>query len=67
VTPYTSGENDLFDGPYLGGYMDDHGAGGSLTISGRRAGPRWGPAGEDQNRVYFYTIFPNLLLSLHPD
>src|SRR5256885_3320793 len=22
---------------------------------------------EDKNRVYFYTIFPNLLLSLHPD
>src|SRR5256885_5158490 len=22
---------------------------------------------EDRNRVYFYTIFPNLLLSLHPD
>ena len=23
--------------------------------------------GEDLNRVYYYTVFPNLLLSLHPD
>jgi Rieske 2Fe-2S family protein len=42
--------------------------GGSLTLSGRACGPAVGdlPA-EDRNRVYFYTIFPNLLLSLHPD
>jgi len=68
LTPYTSGENDLFDGPYLGGYMVITAPGGSLTMSGRACGPAVGdlPA-EDQNRVYFYTIFPNLLLSLHPD
>src|SRR3989475_213455 len=68
LTPYTSGENDLFDGPYLGGYMVITAPGGSLTMSGRACGPAVGdfPV-EDQNRVYFYTIFPNLLLSLHPD
>jgi len=68
LTPYTSGENDLFDGPYLGGYMVITAPGGSLTMSGRACGPAVGDLPvEDQNRVYFYTIFPNLLLSLHPD
>jgi phenylpropionate dioxygenase-like ring-hydroxylating dioxygenase large terminal subunit len=68
LTPYTSGENDLFDGPFLGGYMVLTKEGGSLTLSGRACGT---PVGrlpeEDRNRVYFYSIFPNLLLSLHPD
>ena len=68
LTPYTSGANDLFDGPFLGGYMVITQEGGSLTMSGRACGAPVGalPA-EDRNRVYFYTIFPNLLLSLHPD
>ena len=68
LTPYTSGENDLFEGPYLGGYMVITAPGGSLTLSGRACGPAVGDLpDEDRNRVYFYTIFPNLLLSLHPD
>ena len=68
LTPYTSGENDLIDGPFLGGYMVITKEGGSLTLSGRACGAPVGrlPA-EDLNRVYFYSIFPNLLLSLHPD
>ncbi len=68
LTPYTSGANDLFDGPFLGGYMVMTKEGGSLTMSGRACGAPVGrlPA-EDLNRVYFYSIFPNLLLSLHPD
>ena len=68
LTPYTSGENDLIDGPFLGGYMVITKEGGSLTLSGRACGAPVGrlPA-EDLNRVYFCSIFPNLLLSLHPD
>ena len=68
LTPYTSGANDLIDGPYLGGYMVITQDGGSLTMSGRACGAPVGalPA-EDLTRVYFYSIFPNLLLSLHPD
>jgi glycine betaine catabolism A len=40
----------------------------SLTLSGKPAGPPVGelPA-EDMNRVYYYSVFPNMLLSLHPD
>ncbi len=68
LTPYTSGANDLFDGPFLGGYMVITKEGGSLTLSGRACGAPVGvlPA-EDRHRVYFYSLFPNLLLSLHPD
>src|SRR3989449_4663597 len=68
--PYTTlfRSNDLFDGPFLGGYMVITKEGGSLTMSGRACGAPVGelPA-EDLNRVYFYSIFPNMLLSLHPD
>jgi len=68
LTPYTSGENDLFDGPYLGGFMVITAPGGSLTMSGRACGAPVGALPpEDLNRVYFYSIFPTLLLSLHPD
>jgi len=41
LAPYTSGENDLVDGPFLGGYMTITREGGSLTLSGAPAGCRW--------------------------
>ncbi|MBX6332037.1 MAG: aromatic ring-hydroxylating dioxygenase subunit alpha [Gemmatimonadaceae bacterium] len=68
LTPSNSGENDLYEGPFLGGYMVIAKPGGSLTMSGRPCGL---PVGElpadDRQRVYYYSIFPNMLLSLHPD
>jgi Rieske 2Fe-2S family protein len=67
-SPYRSGRNDLFEGPFLGGYMDLDEEAGSLTVSGRAcASPLGSVAGEDLRRVYYYLVFPNLLLSLHPD
>ncbi len=37
-------------------------------MSGQSARRRSEPStGEDLDRVYYYTIFPSLLLSLHPD
>ncbi len=68
LTPAQSGENDLFDGPFLGGFMVITQPGGSLSLSGRACGLPVGdiPA-EDLNRVYYYSVFPNMLLSLHPD
>jgi Rieske 2Fe-2S family protein len=68
LSPYQSGENDLIEGPVLGGHMLLSPGAESLTLSGRHAGPPVGelPA-EDMNRVYYYSIFPNMLLSLHPD
>jgi Rieske 2Fe-2S family protein len=68
LSPPTSGRNDLIEGPFLGGYMIMNEAVGSMTIGGHTARPPLGEvAGEELNRVYYYSIFPNMLLSLHPD
>ncbi|HEX2450252.1 MAG TPA: aromatic ring-hydroxylating dioxygenase subunit alpha, partial [Gemmatimonadales bacterium] len=68
LSPPTSGENDLFRGPFLGGYMDIVDASESLTMSGRVCGVSVGDLSpEDHRRVYYYSLFPNMLLSLHPD
>jgi glycine betaine catabolism A len=68
LTPPTSGENDLVDGPFTGGFMVINEGSESLTMSGRSCGVVVGDLPEeDLNRVYYYAIFPNMLLSLHPD
>jgi Rieske 2Fe-2S family protein len=68
LSPSTSGENDLVDGPILGGFMAITREGGSLTRSGRTCGVPVGPLdAEEQQRVYYYAIFPSMLLSLHHD
>jgi Rieske 2Fe-2S family protein len=69
VSPPTSGENDLVKGPFLGGFMDIVDEADSLTMSGQVCGL---PVGEnlepeDHKRVWYYSLFPNVLLSLHPD
>jgi Rieske 2Fe-2S family protein len=68
LTPPTSGENDLIEGPFTGGFMVINEGHQSLTMSGRSCGLMVGDLPEeDLNRVYYYAIFPNMLLSLHPD
>ena len=68
ITPPTSGENDLIEGPFTGGFMVINEGSESLTLSGRSCGLMVGDLPEeDHNRVYYYAIFPNMLLSLHPD
>jgi Rieske 2Fe-2S family protein len=68
LTPERTGHNDLVEGPFLGGYMVLAERGGSMTMSGRACAPPVGDLPEeDHERVYYYSIFPNLLLSLHPD
>lgn len=64
-----SGRNDLSEGPFLGGYMELNEPGGSLTMhNGHTSRPPIGEVhGDDLNRVYYYSIFPNMLLSLHSD
>ena len=69
VLPYQSGANDLTEGPYLGGYMEILAPNVSATISGRACGlpvnPEMGE--EDMHRAFYYTLMPNMLLSMHPD
>ncbi len=67
LSPSESGRNDFTDGPFLGGYslLRD---GKSLTVSGTsRRKPLATVSGDELQRTYYYTIFPSLLLSLHPD
>ncbi len=69
VIPYDSGANDLVEGPFLGGYMSIREPHESATMSGRRCA-RFVSASvreEDKRRAYFYSLMPNLCLSIHPD
>jgi Rieske 2Fe-2S family protein len=67
LTPYDSAENDLAEGPFLGGFMRIT-KGNSLTMSGNACALPVGEFNaEDFHRVFYYSIFPNMLLSLHPD
>jgi Rieske 2Fe-2S family protein len=65
VSPYDSAENDLHEGPFLGGFMKIN-AGKSLTMSGNACAAFVGKI-ENLQQVFYYTIFPNMLLSLHPE
>ncbi|MBV8171969.1 MAG: aromatic ring-hydroxylating dioxygenase subunit alpha [Candidatus Eremiobacteraeota bacterium] len=68
VSPWDSGRNDLSSGTVLGGYMSLRHGSETMTLSGgttRKAFPEL--SAEDRERVYYYEIFPSMLLSLHPD
>src|SRR6266487_1477525 len=73
VSPYDSAENDLTEGPFLGGFMKIN-KGAGLTMSGKACalpvgGIKRGDGeeGEDDGLVFYYSIFPNMLLSLRPE
>jgi len=93
ISPYDSAENDLTEGPFLGGFMRIA-KGRSLTMSGNACALGIADASrvrdrapahnrnpsqkieddydhehehDGKNRVFYYSIFPNMLLSLHPD
>src|SRR5437762_11560043 len=65
VSPYDSAENDLREGPFLGGFMKIN-PGKSLTMTGNACAAFVGEI-ENLQRVFYYSIFPNMLLSLHPE
>jgi Rieske 2Fe-2S family protein len=68
LTPYDSGRNDLGEGPFLGGYMTMRNSGSRMSMSGTSHYPPLGEvAGEELNHVYYYALFPSMLLSLEPD
>jgi Rieske 2Fe-2S family protein len=65
VSPYDSAENDLNEGPFLGGFMRIN-SGKSLTLTGNTCAAFVGKI-ENLQQVFYYSIFPNMLLSLHPE
>jgi Rieske 2Fe-2S family protein len=69
LSHYTSGEIDLINQATVGGYMElRQDEFQSMTVSGHSARPPFpGIDAEDRRRIHYYIVFPNLLLSLHPD
>jgi Rieske 2Fe-2S family protein len=69
VLPYQSGANDLTEGPFLGGCMDIKPPNRSATMSGALCGRIVSDAlpDADRHRAFYYSLMPNMLLSLHPD
>jgi Rieske 2Fe-2S family protein len=65
VTPPNSGENWRGDGAWVGGSMElrDHAV--TMSLDGGSRGIAL--PGVDQRSVRYLGLFPNLLLSLHPD
>jgi Rieske 2Fe-2S family protein len=68
LSHYLSGENEPLQPTYMGGRMDLRPGVDTLTMDGTCArGVLPGLSAEEVRRVYYYAIFPNMLLSLHPD
>lgn len=68
LTDYLGADNESPTSAYMGGAMGFRGAAETMSMDGRRRRD-YLPAlsGEERRRVCYYTIYPNLLLSLHPD
>jgi Rieske 2Fe-2S family protein len=68
LTPVDSARHDVSQGPVIGGFMDLPRPRGSMTMTGEAAAPPiCNVHGADLQRVYYYSIFPNMLLTPHPD
>jgi len=68
VTNYLSGDKESMEPNYYGDYQLIGDEFGTLTVEGKKTRPYFdGINEEDRKRVYYYVIYPNLLLSIHPD
>ena len=68
LSHYLSGENEPLQPTYMGGRMDLRPGVDTLSMDGKCSRALLpGLSAEDARRVYYYAIFPNMLLSLHPD
>lgn len=68
VTPPDSGENAPHDGLWVGGSMELQPFAQTMSLTGGSAGvPIRGLSDGQAREVHYYGLFPNLLISLHPD
>ena len=69
LSPYDRGRNLESEGPWAGGWMELVDDAQTMSIDGASHGrPPLPGIGEDNlRRVYYIVVWPNLLLSLHPD
>ena len=68
LTDYLGADNETGSGNYAGGSMGFRNGAETMSPDGVRRRECLPGLGEEQrSQVYYYAIFPNLLLSLHPD
>ena len=69
LSPYDRGRNLESGGPWAGGWMELIDAAATMSVDGGAHGrpPLPGIGAENTRRVYYFVVWPNLLLSLHPD
>ena len=68
LTRFDTASNDLVEGPILGGPMILSDGVESMTASGRLCGAPFSSLDPHRlRRVYYFTVFPNLFISPHPD
>ncbi|MGH3167405.1 MAG: aromatic ring-hydroxylating oxygenase subunit alpha, partial [Trebonia sp.] len=68
VSPPRSGENYAMSGAWIGGWMSLRSGAETMSLDGRSGGvPLRGLSGPGRRTVIYVGIFPNVLLSLHPD
>ncbi|NQY07907.1 MAG: aromatic ring-hydroxylating dioxygenase subunit alpha [Flavobacteriales bacterium] len=66
LTGVQSARHDFEDGAVIGGYMELTKE--SMTMNGEAASkPICDVDGDDIKKVYYYSVFPNMLLTPHPD
>ncbi len=68
VSPPMSGLNMVSTGMWIGGWMDLAEDAVTMSLTGRGGAPLLpGLDAEQGHRVYYFALFPNLLISPHPD
>ncbi|HEU0113744.1 MAG TPA: aromatic ring-hydroxylating dioxygenase subunit alpha [Thermomicrobiales bacterium] len=69
ITPYNLGDYFPWNGPFIGSWMEVLPEYETLSMTGDAAGrpPIPGMTDADHNRIFYFVIWPNQLLSLHPD
>ena len=69
ITPYNLGEWLPSSGPWNGSWMPVVGDHETLTMDGQLHGRAFveGTTEQDHGKIYYFVVWPNLLLSLHPD
>jgi glycine betaine catabolism A len=68
LSHYLSGENEPLRAGYMGGHMDLNDEAQTMSMDGTCArAPLPGLSDADRRRVYYYSIFPNLMVAPHPD
>lgn len=69
LSPYDRGHNLESAGPWAGGWMELVDAADTMSTDGGSHGrpALAGIGAENARRIYYFVIWPNFLLSLHPD